>query len=183
MFTIGTGVGGGLVLDGKIYEGFRGWAGEFGHMPAVENGPLCNCGRHGCVETVASATAMANAARRAINAGEAPYLAEKAKAQEGKVDARLVIYAAREGDAVAQRILREVGEHLGKAIAGLVTALNPEMVVIGGGASHAGDFIFEPMRKVVAELAMPGPGSAVRIVPAELGNDAGLIGAASLVWR
>lgn len=182
MFTLGTGVGGGLVLDGKIYEGFRGWAGEFGHMPAVENGPQCNCGLKGCLETVTSATAMTNAARREIEAGRAPYMAEKA-AQGTKIDARLVIYAAREGDAVAQGILREVGIHLGNAVAGLVAALNPEMVVIGGGASHAGDFIFEPMRQVVAAKCMPGPASVVRIVAAELGNDAGLIGAASLVWR
>ncbi|MDF2627747.1 MAG: glucokinase [Symbiobacteriaceae bacterium] len=183
MITLGTGVGGGLVLDGKIYHGFRGWSGEFGHMPAVDNGPACNCGRRGCVETVASATAMANFARREIEAGRAPYMAAKAAEQGGKVDARLVIYAAREGDAAAVGVLREVGEHLGLAMAGLVGALNPELIVVGGGGSHAGDFVLEPMRKVIREKAMPGPADVVQVVPAELGNDAGLIGAASLVWR
>ncbi|HYF93889.1 MAG TPA: ROK family protein [Symbiobacteriaceae bacterium] len=183
MITLGTGVGGGLVLGGKIYPGFRGWAGEFGHMPAVENGTLCNCGHRGCLETVASATAMANFARREIEAGRAPYMAQKAAEQDGKVDARLVIYAARAGDAPAQAVLREVGEHLGNVVAGLVTALNPELIVIGGGGSHAGDFVLEPMRRRVKEKAMAGVADVVRIVPAELGNDAGLIGAASLVWR
>ncbi|HWI63028.1 MAG TPA: ROK family protein [Symbiobacteriaceae bacterium] len=183
MITLGTGVGGGLVLDGKIYHGFRGWAGEFGHMPAVEGGPACNCGRNGCLETVASATAMANFARREINAGRAPYMAAKAAEQGGKVDARLIIYAARAGDAPAQAVLREVGEHLGNTLAGLVSALNPDLIVIGGGASHAGDFVLEPARQMVRAKAMPGPADVVRIVPAELGNDAGLIGAASLVWR
>lgn len=183
MITLGTGVGGGLVLDGKIYHGFRGWAGEFGHMPAVEDGPPCNCGRRGCLETVASATAMANAARREIEAGRAPYMAEKAAEQGGKVDARLVIYAARAGDQPAQAVLRQAGEHLGNVVAGLVCALNPELVVIGGGGSHAGDFVLEPLRQVVRRKAMEGPGTVVRIVSAELGNDAGLIGAASLVWR
>lgn len=183
MVTLGTGVGGGLILDGKCYQGFRGWAGEFGHMPAVENGPQCNCGKQGCVETVASATAMANAARTAIEAGRAPYMARKAAEQNGKVDARLVITAAKEGDGPAIQVLHEAGTHLGNAMAGLVCALNPELIVIGGGGAYAGDFVLGPVRNVINAKAMSGPASAVRVVAAELGNDAGLIGAASLVWR
>ena len=184
MITLGTGVGGGLVLDGKIYHGFRGWAGEFGHMPAVEEGGApCNCGKHGCVETVASATAMANFARQEIEAGRAPYMAAKAAERGGKVDARLVIESARQGDAPAQAVLAKVGEYLGTCVAGLVTALNPELIVIGGGGSHAGDFVLEPMRRVLKAKGMPGVADVCRIVPAELGNDAGIIGAASLVWR
>ncbi|HYG56822.1 MAG TPA: ROK family glucokinase [Symbiobacteriaceae bacterium] len=183
MLTLGTGVGGGLILDGRIYHGFRGWAGEFGHMPAVADGLPCNCGRRGCLETVASASAMANTARREIEAGRAPYMAERAKEQGGKVDARLVITAARAGDEPARKVLRDAGEHLGLLLAGLVTALNPELVVVGGGGSHAGDFVLEPARELVRARAMPGVADVVRIVPAELGNDAGLIGAASLVWR
>lgn len=183
MFTLGTGVGGGLILNGQIYHGFRGWAGEFGHMPAVEDGPLCNCGRRGCLETVASATAMAAAARQAIAEGRAPTMARMASAQDGHVDARLVIMAARDGDGPALEVLETAARHLGVAVASLVGALNPELVVIGGGASRAGDLILEPLREVVASRAMPGPAGVVRIVAAELGNDAGLIGAASLVWR
>ncbi|HLN64840.1 MAG TPA: ROK family protein [Symbiobacteriaceae bacterium] len=182
MFTIGTGVGGGLVLDGNIYQGFRGWGGEFGHMPAVENGPQCNCGRRGCLETVASATAMAAVAKREIEAGRAPLLAQRAATGE-KVDARLVITAAKDGDGPARAILAEVGRHLGQAIAQLVSALNPELVVVGGGGAYAGDFLLEPAREVVRTKAMPGPADVCKIIPAELGNDAGLIGAASLVWR
>ena len=183
MITLGTGVGGGLILGGQIYHGFKGWAGEFGHMPAVEDGPPCNCGRRGCLETVASATAMAAAANWAIADGRAPVLARMAKEQDGHVDARLVITAARAGDRPALQILETVAAHLGVAVAGLVSALNPELVVIGGGASRAGDLLLEPLRTVVGSRAMPGPAGAVRIIAAELGNDAGLIGAASLVWR
>jgi glucokinase len=182
MFTVGTGVGGGAIFDGKIYQGYRGWAAEFGHMPAVENGPQCNCGRRGCLETVASATAMAAAAKREIEAGRAPLMAERAQNGE-KVDARLVITSARTGDEPAQAILREAGQHLGHTMAQLVSALNPELIVVGGGGAYAGDFLLEPAREVVRATAMPGPASVCRVVPAELGNDAGLIGAASLVWR
>jgi glucokinase len=182
MLTIGTGVGGGLILNGKIYHGFKGWAGELGHMPAVENGPQCGCGQRGCLETVASATAMGALAKQAIESGTAPYLAKRAE-ELGKVDARLVIYAAREGDQVAQEILNQVAGYLGAAIASMVSALNPEAVVIGGGASAAGDLLLEPIRRVVNERAMPGPAAACQILQASLGNDAGLIGAASLVWR
>lgn len=182
LVTLGTGVGGGLILDGRCYQGFRGGGGELGHMPVVENGPDCNCGRKGCLETVSSATAMAGLARREIDAGRAPYMAEQVAAG-AKVDARLVITAAKAGDAPARAILSEVGTHLGNALAGLVSVLNPELIVVGGGGSHAGDFVLEPVRQVIAAKAMPGPAEVVRVVPAELGNDAGLIGAASLVWR
>lgn len=184
MFTLGTGVGGGMVMGGQIYHGASGWAGELGHMPAVEEGGLpCNCGRHGCLETVASATGMANMAKAAIAAGTAPYMAERAAAQQGRVDARLVIEAAKAGDEPARTVLRKAGEYLGLAAAGLVSALNPQLIVVGGGASEAGDLTLGPMREAIRRMAMPGPASVVRVVQARLGNDAGLIGAASLLWR
>lgn len=183
LLTVGTGVGGGLVLNGQIYHGHMGWAGEIGHMPAVENGPRCNCGQLGCLETVASATAIALAARAAIGSGSAPRLAQLAQGQDAEADARTVIEAAREGDGPALAILAEAGSYLGTAIAALASALNPELVVIGGGVSAAGELLLEPVRRAVSRRAMPGPASVARIVPALLGNDAGLIGAASLVWR
>jgi glucokinase len=182
MVTIGTGVGGGLILNGRIYSGAKGWAGEIGHMPAVDNGPVCGCGQVGCLETVASATAIGRYAQEAIDAGAAPNLAKRAQ-EMGKVDARLVIYAAREGDAVAQSILDRVAGHLGKVLGGLVSALNPEAIVIGGGASAAGDLLLEPLRAALKTRSMPEPAEAVRVVRASLGNDAGLIGAAALVLR
>lgn len=183
MFTVGTGVGGGLILGGQIYHGARGWAGEFGHMPAVADGPRCNCGQSGCLETVSSATAIAAAARRLVESGAAPALAARAEAAGGRIDARLVITAAAEGDPQARAILSEAGRYLGYAAAGLVSALNPELVVVGGGVSVAGEMLLAPMREQVRAKAMPGPGAVVRLVAASLGNDAGLIGAASLVWR
>ncbi|MFZ5815722.1 MAG: ROK family protein [Bacillota bacterium] len=183
LFTLGTGVGGGLILDGRIYGGAIGWAGELGHMPIIPDGAPCTCGGAGCLETVASATAMGLAARREIEAGRSPAMARIAREQGGKPDARVVILAAQEGDEVARGILRQVGIYLGQASASLVSALNPELIVIGGGASRGGEFLLEPMRETILRMAMPGPAQVVRVVAATLGNDAGLIGAASLVWR
>lgn len=182
LFTLGTGVGGGLILDGRIYGGATGWAGELGHMPILEDGPACTCGRSGCLETLASATAMGVAARKVIEAGQSEAMARIAR-EQGHVDARVVITAANEGDEAARGILRQVGEYLGLASASLVSALNPELIVVGGGASRGGEFVLEPMRQVIATRAMPGPSDMVKVVAATLGNDAGLIGAASLVWR
>lgn len=182
MVTIGTGVGGGLILGGRIYSGAKGWAGEIGHMPAVDDGPVCGCGQVGCLETVASATSIGRYAREAIEAGRAPGLAKRA-AEMGKVDARLVIYAAREGDEVALSILQTVANHLGKVLGGLVSALNPEAIVIGGGGSAAGELLLEPLRAVIKTRALPDPAEYVKVRTATLGNDAGLIGAAGLVLR
>lgn len=182
LYTLGTGVGGGLIFDGRIYGGVAGWAGELGHMPVVKDGAPCTCGRQGCLETVASATAMGTFAREAIEAGRSPVMARLAK-EQGRTDARIVIQAAQAGDEAAIEILRTVGEYLGWASASLVSALNPELIVVGGGASKAGEFLLEPMRQVIATRAMLGPSKVVKVVPATLGNDAGLIGAASLVWR
>lgn len=183
MFTLGTGVGGGLILDGRIYGGSTGWAGELGHIPIIDNGPACTCGRAGCLETVASATAMGVAARQAIEAGQSAVMARVAHEQGGTIDARVVIIAAQQGDEAAREILRQVGDYLGLASAMLVSSLNPELIVVGGGASKGGDFVLEPMRQVIGRKAMPGPSKVVKVVSATLGNDAGLIGAASLVWR
>ncbi len=183
LFTLGTGVGGGLILNGRIYEGFAGWAGELGHMPAVASGHPCTCGRAGCLETVASATAMAREARKAMGEHRAPIMEMLAREQGGQIDARVVILAAQQGEPAAREILYQAGEYLGLASASLVSALNPELIVVGGGASRAGEFLLEPMRRVINERAMPGPASVVQVVAATLGNDAGLIGAASLVWR
>jgi glucokinase len=182
LFTVGTGVGGGFILDGRIYHGANGWASEVGHMPADADGPLCACGHYGCLETVASATAMGAYAKRAILAGEAPHMAEMA-AQGVKIDARLVITAAQQGDGPALAVIEKVAGYLGYATAILVSALNPELVVFGGGGSNAGELLLTPIRAIVQAKAMPGPAQVVKIVVAELGNDAGLIGAASLVWR
>jgi glucokinase len=183
LYTLGTGVGGALILGGRIYGGATGWAGELGHIRVAPGGPACTCGLQGCLEAVSSATAMAREGREAVAAGRSPAMARLAAEQGGRLDARVVITAAREGDPAAQQILRQAGEYLGIVSAMLVSALNPELIVVGGGASHAGDFLLEPMRRVIAEQAMPGPASIVRVVQASLGNDAGLIGAATLIWR
>ena len=183
LFTLGTGVGGALILGGRVYSGATGWAGELGHIRVAPDGPPCGCGLAGCLETFASAAAMARAGQEAVAAGRSPAMARLAAAQEGRVDARVVITAAREGDAAATEILRRAGEYLGQVAAGLVSALNPALIVVGGGGAYAGDLLLEPMRRAIAAQALPGPADIVRVVRATLGNDAGLIGAATLVWR
>jgi len=183
LYTLGTGVGGAMIMGGRIYGGATGWAGELGHVCVVPDGPACTCGLRGCLEAVASATAMAREGQKAVAEGRSPAMARLAAEQGGLLDARVVITAAKEGDPAAQQILRQAGEYLGMVSAMLVSALNPELIVVGGGASHGGDFLLEPMRRAISEHAMSGPASIVKVVQASLGNDAGLIGAATLVWR
>jgi len=183
LFTLGTGVGGALILGGRVYRGAAGWAGELGHIRVAPDGPRCACGLTGCLEAVASAAAMARDGQAAVAAGRSPAMARLSAGQAGRVDARVVIAAAREGDAAASAILRRAGAYLGQAAAMLVSALNPALIVVGGGGAYAGDLLLEPMRRAIAEQAMPGPAGVVRVVQAALGNDAGLIGAATLAWR
>ena len=171
----GTGIGSGVVIDGKLFVGFRGFGGEIGHCPVTdEGGRVCACGRRGCLETVASGMAIARAARQAVAAGEQTVL----KTARRPLDAAAVTAAAREGDRVARRILSEVGEHLGKGISYLLNILDPEMIVVAGDPASAGEALFEPLRASVDRHALQPQG--VRIVPSILGTRAEIIGAVLL---
>jgi predicted NBD/HSP70 family sugar kinase len=170
----GTGIGSGVVIDGKLFFGFRGFAGEIGHCPVTDGGRICACGRRGCLETVASGMAIARAARQAAAGSEATIL----KSARRPLDAEAVTAAAREGDKVARRILSEVGEHLGKGISYLLNILDPEMVVVAGDPADAGEALFEPLRASVDRHSLQPRG--VRIVPSVLGTRAELIGAVLL---
>ncbi len=172
--TASTGVGGALVLNGELYAGRSGTAGEVGHLAMCPGYPACGEGHEGCLEGTASGTAIAAAARRAVSAGEATSLADLAL---GAVDARAVQDAAHGGDAVAIRVFRDAGRNLGRAVGGLINLLSPEVIVIGGGLINAGDLLFAPLRTAVGEMAFAVPAQHCRIVPAELGTDAGLVGA------
>jgi glucokinase len=172
--TASTGVGGALILNGDLYAGRSGTAGEVGHMPLGPEYPPCGEGHVGCLEGTASGTAIANAARRAVQAGEATTLATIAPQD---IDGRSVQDAANAGDEVALRIFTLAARTLGRAVGGMINLLSPEVVVIGGGLINAGELLFGPLRAAVGEMAFTVPAQQCRIVKAELGTDAGLVGA------
>jgi glucokinase-like ROK family protein len=171
---VGTGVGAGLLLDGQIYRGTTGYAGEIGHVTIQENGPLCTCGNHGCLEAMAGGLAIARYAREAIEEGRRTQLSAIPLDNIHAID---VAAAAQRGDLIAQQIITDAGVHLGIAVASLINFLNPSMVVIGGGVSQLGDLLLEPIRKTVMERSLNSSAKVVRITSAVLGQRASSMGA------
>ena len=179
--TISTGVGGGIIIDGRPFSG-RGQGGEVGHMVVDPDGPLCGCGHPGHVESFSSGTGIARIARTRLEAGEESSIRDLVDGDLSKVTSIVVGQAAQAGDPLASEIIRQAGRYLGMGIASLMSALNPEMFVLGGGVTKLGDLLFEPMREAVREYAMhPRFYENTPIVRAELGSDVGLLGAAALV--
>ncbi|HEY7004222.1 MAG TPA: ROK family protein [Gaiellaceae bacterium] len=178
MLTLGTGIGGGLILDGRLYRGETGSAAELGHITLDLDGPPCQgrCPGRGHLEVLASGTA-ADALARARAADNPDGDLGRAAAEGRNVDAQLAVELAAHGPGDARDVLEHVGFHLGVGIATLVNIFNPELVVIGGGFARAGDQLLGPARKVVSERALSPSRDQVRIVPALLGVEAGLIGA------
>lgn len=172
---VGTGIGAGLLLDGQIYRGVTGSAGEIGHLTIDENGPLCTCGNHGCLEAIAGGRAIALQAQEAVLKKQRTQLAS-IQPVEG-ITAREVATAARRGDLVAQQILVRAGTHIGIAIAGMVNLFNPGLVIIGGGVAQTGDILLEPMRQAVQRRSLPAATRVVRITTAMLGRRSSSIGA------
>jgi glucokinase len=178
MLTLGTGIGGGLILDGELYRGAVGAAGELGHITLELDGPPCQgtCPGRGHLEALASGTAADHLAQKV--AAERPDGDLGQAAAGGQhVDARLAVDLAAAGPGDAREVLERVGFVLGTGIASFVNVFNPELVVLGGGFARAGDLLFEPARRVVAERGLSPARDIVRIVPALLGPEAGLIGA------
>jgi glucokinase len=172
--AISTGIGGGVISDGRLIVGWRGLGVEPGHMPMVEDGPLCGCGKRGHLEALASGTAIARRAAELLGEGQPSSLL----LHGSPVDAEAVSRAAESGDALGQRVLREAGEALGRALAGLVHIFNPQRIILGGGVARAGDIFWEPIRRTLqAEVMSPAFLEGVDLVPAALGDDAGLVGA------
>jgi glucokinase len=176
--TLGTGVGGGIIINGKIYEGYIGMAGELGHIQVVPDleGIQCGCGQMGCLETVSSATGIIRMAADAVERGERTTLS----AVQGQLTAKDVFDAAKIGDDVALRIIRRAAHYLGKAMGTMAVVLNPQRFIIGGGVSRAGDLLFDGIRESFAKYTPEASRRGVDIVPAVLGNDAGVVGAAGL---
>jgi glucokinase len=181
LVTVGTGIGGGIVAGGKLFRGAYGFAAEIGHIIVEPNGPRCGCGNLGCWEQVASGRAIDRLGRQAAREHPEALLAELAGGDPEAVTGRAVTDAAKKGDPVAARILSEVGRRLGEGIAGLVNVLDPDVVVVGGGAIEAGDFLLEPAREAFRQaVEAPRHRPDVPIVAAAMGNDAGAVGAADL---
>ncbi|MGY1835496.1 ROK family glucokinase [Blastococcus sp. SYSU DS0510] len=186
MITLGTGIGGGIVLDGRLRRGSHGVAGEWGHMRVVPDGRLCACGNRGCWEQYASGTALGQTAREVARTSPAAaaVLLERVDGEPDRLTGEHVARAAYDGDPLALELVTEVGHWLGQGIADLAAVLDPEVVVIGGGVSVLGEMVLRPARERL-ERALPGRGfrPGPRVVAAALGAQAGIVGAADLVRK
>ena len=183
MITLGTGIGGGILINGQVQRGRFGIAGEFGHMQVVPGGHRCECGNRGCWEQYASGNALVREARSLFSANSpiASDLFDRAEGVPGNLTGPLITQAAREGDPTARELFAEIGNWLGVGIANLAAAFDPGTFVIGGGMSAAGDLLLASARETFKrQLTGRGYRPEARIVAAALGNDAGLIGAADL---
>lgn len=180
--TVGTGIGSGIVINGKVVRGASNAAGELGHIKLqMQGGPICGCGDSGCLEAFASGPSIVAMAQDYIRGGKSTKFREMAAAEGGEITPYMVAKAAEAGDPVAKRIFEIVGEYIGIGLTSVINLLNPEKVIIGGGVAEAGDLLFDPIRRTIKERAMVVAGEAVEIVPAELGNSAGVIGASMLI--
>jgi glucokinase len=180
LVALGTGIGGGLVLDGRVWRGHHGMAGEFGHMQVVPDGAPCECGRRGCWEQYSSGNALVRVARSRLGS-EPSVLAELCDGDPDRLTGPMVTEAAASGDLVARAAFASVGRWLGVGLANLVAAFDPALLVVGGGVAVAGDRLLGPAREALASsLVGAGHREVPPLVPAALGPEAGLVGAATL---
>lgn len=176
--TVGTGIGSGLVVNGKLVRGASNAAGEIGHIKLnMQGGPLCGCGDRGCLEAYASGPSIVALAEEYIRGGKSTKYRELANPD---ITPYIVAVAAKEGDPVAKQIFRIMGEYIGMGLTSVVNLLNPEKIIIGGGVADAGEILLNPIRETIAKRAMTIQ-KEVEIVPAQLGNTAGVIGASLLI--
>lgn len=175
--TLGTGVGGGLILDGALYHGFRGAAGEVGHMTLDPQGPPCACGSTGCLESYVGSRPIVERARAFLGRDARP---SALRAATASLTPEKIGAAAAAGDALAREVLAETGRWLGVGLASLANVLNPERIVVGGGVAAASEWILPAAREVLRERAMSVPGACAEVVQAALGNRAAVVGAALL---
>ncbi len=178
VFAIGTGIGGGLVLNGRLHLGIGGTGGELGHMSIDFNGPRCGCGNYGCVEAYASGPAIAALGMKAVSQGLTTRIADLCEYDLNRITTVLIARAAHEGDEIAKDIYERAGFALGVAAATICVAIGPRRIVIGGGVSQAGDLLLDPMRRTMRERVTVMPVDQVEVVPSMLGDNAGVIGVA-----
>ena len=178
-FAIGTGVGGGLVINDRLHLGIGGTAGELGHQTVEPNGYLCGCGNRGCLEAYCSGPAIAAMGMKAVSQGLTTQIADLVENDLNRITPKVIYEAAMKGDRIANEIFQRAGSYLGIAVANMLVSVGPRKVVIAGGVSQAGDLLLEPIRREVKERVFVMPVEQVEILQAELRNDAGVIGVAS----
>jgi len=177
--TVSTGIGGGIIAHGRLLLGVGGTAAEVGHTVVDMHGPRCPCGNSGCAEAIAAGPAIARAAIRGLQEGAASSL-HTAKPDPRELTAADVVAAAKAGDAFAQQVIRQAGTAVGVLVVNLINLFNPQMIVIGGGVTNAGDLLFTPIHEQVRARALRAPAEQVKVVPSHLGDDVVLYGA--LAW-
>ena len=181
--TVSTGIGGGIIINGDLYEGSDGCAGEFGHMIVDTDGPECKCGSRGCLEALASGTAIARMARGRLENTDGSLLSEMNQGSADNITSVMVASAARRGDLLSNEVVKLAGRYLGIGLANIVNIFNPDMIVIGGGVSKMGELILKPARKTMKEHAFKLPARRVSVVKSRLGENAGVIGASIYVTK
>jgi glucokinase len=183
MITLGTGIGGGAIIDGELRIGPTEGFAEVGHMIIDPEGPFCGCGNRGCWEALAARDAIVRRAVEKIQRGRQTAIAEMVDYRLGSITPALIAHSAEQGDAVAIEVLAETGHYLGVGIVNLIQLYNPEVLIVGGGIAQAGRWLFEPILRTVRARSHMVPASTCRIVPSQLGDDAGVIGASVLAAR
>jgi len=181
--TVSTGVGGGLILGGRLYHGASDGAGEIGHMTVLPDGPLCGCGARGCLEAVSSGTAIAREARRLVESGGGKNILARAGNDPGRINSAVVAAAAAEGDLEAISIISSASRFLGIGVASIINLLNPDVVVLGGGVMEIGEPVWNGVRMEVAARVLEAARARVQVVPAGLGRRSGVLGAVALAMQ
>ena len=183
MLPLGTGIGGGIILDRRLWSGFNAGGAEIGHHVVNPGGRKCGCGNHGCLEAMAQRDAIIERAALKIQTGRPSLLAQKVDSQVDAITPALIADCAHEGDEICIETFAETGFWIGVGIANMINILNPEMVIIGGGISEAGDVLWRPMLRTVKAYAIHESRLVCQVVPAKLGDDAGVMGGFTLVRR
>lgn len=183
LLTLGTGIGGGIIINGEVYHGAWDTGAELGHMIIKEGGMTCGCGARGCLEAYASATGVVRRAKAALKQGHSTILTQLIGGKMENLTCELVFEVAKQGDELALWIVEETGRYLGIGVGSLINILNPEMVILAGGMIKAGDLLFNQVRKYARLNSLKASREGVKILPAKLGEDAGAIGAAAMVLK
>lgn len=178
VFAVGTGIGGGLVINGQLHLGIGGTGGELGHMTVDYSGPTCGCGNTGCLEAFASGPAIAAMGMKAVTQGLTTRIGEMCGYDLNQITPELIAQAAQAGDPIAAEIYERAGFYLGIAAANVCVAVGPRRVIIGGGVAQVGDLLLDPIRRTLHERVKVIPIEQVEVVPSQLGNNAGVVGVA-----
>ncbi len=183
LLTLGTGVGGGVVLDNRVRRGPRQLMGEIGHMTVVPGGRRCGCGSFGCLEAMAAKQAMIDMAVERLQTGRPSLMDDLTGGDDTAITPRIIAEAAQQGDKVARRVIDQTGRYIGLAICNAILLLDPDLVIIGGGIAATGELLFDAIRRTVKHVGVYAQFDVSKIVPAALGNAAGVHGAGALVWE